>query len=196
MTMPAPDGRSTAGATRWDNPVLAGARVTLRPIVVEDAPAMWEMVNDPEGNVLTDTTATFSYDQIVEWCRSRDRQHDRIDVAIVEKATGEYAGEAVLNEYDSTRNSANFRISLRGPAWYGRGLGTQATRLLVDHGVRHVGLDTITLELLERNLRARRAYAHAGFAATGSHVDDGKHWVEMTISKDVTPEAGRRGVAP
>ena len=34
---------------------------------------------------------------------------DRLDLTIVERATGEIAGEAVLNEFDAGAGSANFR---------------------------------------------------------------------------------------
>ena len=168
---------------RWRKPVLTGERVVLRPITAEDADAMWEEVTDPEGNDLTATTADFTREEVASWCASRTAQDERLDLAVVDTATGEYAGEAVLNEYDAERNSANFRIALRGPAWYGRGLGTEATLLLVEHGLRTVGLDFITLGVLARNPRARRAYARAGFRETSRFAEDGEDWVEMTIAR-------------
>jgi RimJ/RimL family protein N-acetyltransferase len=163
---------------------LVGELVTLRPVSVEDADAMWEMVNDPEGNELTDTTATFTFEQIRDWCSTRADEDERLDLAIVENVTGEYAGEAVLNEYDADRASANFRIALRGPEWYGRGLGTEATRLIVDHGLRTIGLRAVTLSVLAVNPRAIRAYEKAGFRRTSETIDDGKAWVEMEITAD------------
>ena len=144
---------------------------------------MWEMVNDPEGNDLTGTSAEFTYDQIEQWCVSRNEQDERVDLAIIENSTGEYAGEAVLNEYRVDQNSANFRIALRGPAWYGRGLGTEATALIVEHGLSTIGLDRITLDVLARNPRAVRAYEKAGFVRTGTMVEDGEEWVLMEISR-------------
>ena len=166
---------------RWRKPVITGERVLLRPVTAADTDGMWEAVNDPEGNDLTATTATFTRDQIAAWCASRAGQDERLDLAIVDRATGEYAGEVVLNEHDPDTDSANFRIGLRGPAYYGRGLGTEATRLLVDHALRTVGLRRLTLNVLARNPRARRAYEKAGFREVGRHVDDGEDWVEMAI---------------
>ena len=142
---------------------------------------MWEMVNDPEGNDLTATTATFTFDQIRDWCATRTAQDERLDLAIVENATGAYAGEVVLNEYDAASDAANFRIALRGPAWYGRGLGTEATRLIVDHGLHTIGLSRITLAVLARNARAIRTYEKAGFRRTDETIEDGQTWVQMEI---------------
>ena len=168
-------------SSRWTKPTLVGTLVTLRPLVADDADAMWAMANEPEGNDLTATTATFTFEQIRDWCASRADQDDRFDLAVVENATGAVAGEVVLNEYVPTAESANFRIALRGPAWYGRGLGTEATKLIVDYGFATVGLQRITLEVLARNPRAQRAYEKAGFVRTGESVDDGETWVEMEI---------------
>jgi RimJ/RimL family protein N-acetyltransferase len=171
-----------ASGSRWSKPTLVGELVTLRPMTVDDAAAVWEMVNDPEGNDLTATSATFTFEQIREWCAGRSSADERLDLAIVENVTGEYAGEAVLNEYDTAAGTANFRIALRGPAWYGRGLGTEATRLIVDHGLHAIGLRGITLSVLARNPRAVRAYEKAGFHRTGETVEDGQAWVHMAIA--------------
>jgi len=168
---------------RWRTPVIVGERVTLRPITVADAGAMWEEVTDPEGHDLTATTATFTRDQVEAWCAVRESQDDRLDLAIVDRETGEYAGEVVLNEHDAETGSANFRIALRGPAWWGRGLGSEATRLVVDHGLRTVGLERITLGVLARNPRARRVYEKAGFRTTQTYVEDGEDWVEMEVRR-------------
>ena len=170
-------------SARWAKPTLPGALVTLRPMVAGDADAMWEAVNDPEGNDLTQTTTTFAYEDIVRWCGTRAEQDERLDLAIVENATGEVAGEAVLNEYDAARESANFRIALRGAAWYGRGLGTEATTLIVRHGLDTVGLARITLTVLARNPRAVRAYEKAGFEVIGTEEEDGENWVVMAVSR-------------
>jgi RimJ/RimL family protein N-acetyltransferase len=90
----------------------------------------------------------------------------------------------VLNDYAADRDSANFRIALRGPAWYGRSLGTEATRLIVDHGLGTFGLRAITLTVLAVNPRAIRAYEKARFRRTGETIEAGKAWVEMEITAD------------
>ena len=166
---------------RWTKPNLVGKCVVLRPITVADTDAQWEAVNDPQGNDLTATTATFTYEQIRDWCSTRAAAANRLDLAIVEKATGEYAGEVVLNEYVATTESANFRVALRGPAWFGRGLGTEATRLVVAHGFDSIGLRLITLEVLERNPRAIRVYEKVGFLVTETYVEEGERWIRMNL---------------
>jgi len=163
---------------------LTGGSVTLRQLDERDTDAVWEMVNDPEGNDLTATTDTFSREQIDEWCRSRPGQEERLDLAIVDNDTGDFVGEVVLNEFDPESDSCSFRISLRGPAWYGRGFGTEATRLMVAHGLNTVGLTSISLEVLARNPRARTVYDKLGFTTVREFDDDDDEaWIEMRIGR-------------
>lgn len=168
----------------WAKPVLAGTRVTLRPYRPADLDATWEMVNEPEGAELTGTTATFTREQIAAWVASRPTAPERLDLVIEESATGEYAGEVVLNEHDAAARSANLRIVLRGPAWFGRGLGSEAVALMVAHAFTAIGLDRVTLDVRGDNPRAIRAYEKSGFAVTGREVEDGIEWVDMALTRD------------
>lgn len=170
------------GGEEWRNPTIEGRLVLLRPFAEADLPAAWEMVNDPVGNDLTATTEAFDYEQVRDWYLSREQHTDRIDLAIVERSTGEFAGEVVLSDHEPDAGQCSFRISLRGPAWFGRGLGTEATDLVVRHGFEQLHLDRITLEVLARNPRATRTYEKIGFVTTDEIVEDGEAWIHMAIT--------------
>lgn len=168
----------------WAKPTLRGERVTLRPYQPADVDPAWEMVNDPEGAELTGTTATFTYDQVRDWVLSRPGAPERLDLAIVEEATGEFAGEVVLNEHDAAAGSANLRIVLRGPAWFGRGLGSEAVALVVAHAFSQMGLRRLTLDVRADNPRAIRSYEKSGFVETGRSDEDGITWVDMALTSE------------
>ncbi len=74
---------------------------------------------------------------------------------MVDRATGGVVGEVVLKEWEPANESCNFR-TLRGPAGRSRGLGTEAARLIVDHGFQVLALHRIKLEVYSVNPRARR----------------------------------------
>jgi len=167
----------------WDKPTLVGSVVTLRPYAPRDVEGVWEMINDPEGNDLTGTTATFTRAQIEDWVATRPTAPERLDLVVVENATGEYAGEVVLNEFDAARRCANFRIALRGPGWYGRGLGGEATALVVRHAFEAIALESIVLDVRADNERAIRAYERAGFIETGRTDDERHTWVDMELAR-------------
>ena len=151
-------------------PILEGERVILRPVSADDAAGLLDMVADEEGNRLTGTRGLdLTLEAARNWYASRGDDDDRLDLAIVERATGEYAGEAVLNELDRDNRSCNFRIGLR-PSFQDRGLGSEATRLIVDHAFR-IGLHRVGLEVYAFNPRAQRVYEKAGFVHEGTRRD-------------------------
>ena len=119
-------------SARWSKPTIVGELVTLRPLDGDDVAAVWEMVNDPVGSDLTATTRRSSINKSSTGARHARRRTSDSIFAVVENATGKFAGEVVLNEYDPKTEAVSFRISLRGPGWYGRGLGAEATRMIVD----------------------------------------------------------------
>lgn len=109
-------------------------------------------------------------EQLHSWYSTRAEQTYRLDLAIVDRATGGVVGEVVLNEWEPANRSCNFR-TLIGPTGRSRGLGTETTRLIVDHGFRALGLHRIELEVYSFNPRARRVYDKVGFVHEGTRRD-------------------------
>jgi RimJ/RimL family protein N-acetyltransferase len=153
---------------------LQGVLVNLVPLDDSVLEPYLEMLSDPEGRRLTATKEVFSRTQIVEWLTSRPSAQGRSDWAIIEKTTGEFAGEIVLNEFDEKKNSMNLRIALRGPAWFGRGLGGEAIQLVLEHVFNESKLSKVTLEVLTENARAIGAYEKSGFQP-GREFSEGKN---------------------
>ncbi|GAA3341390.1 GNAT family protein [Amorphoplanes nipponensis] len=151
-------------------PTLAGRRVVLRPFVAGDFPAVREALRDPEVVRLTGSRPILwdaaAEQRLREWYGTRADQPDRLDLAVEERATGAWVGEVVLNAWDPAAGSCNFR-TMFGAGGRDRGLGTEATRLLVGYGFERLGLRRIALEVYPFNPRARRAYEKAGFVAEG-----------------------------
>ena len=152
-----------------EKPVLAGETVVLRPVVAEDAVDMLEVLADGDVLRLTGSHGTLSPDDVEpmrQWYGSRADHDDRLDLAVVDRATGQYVGEVVLNELDVNNNSCSFRIAL-GARGQDRGLGTEATRLVLGYAFERVGLHRISLEVYAFNPRARRVYEKVGFRPEG-----------------------------
>ncbi|MFI5731366.1 GNAT family N-acetyltransferase [Kribbella sp. NPDC051587] len=164
-------------------PTLTGELVVLRPVTEDDYPALAVAMADPDVGRLTGSHGEIGEEKAREWYRTRQDQTDRLDLAIVDKASGEVVGEAVLNEWDPDNQCCNFRI-LIGPAGQGRGLGTEATQLIVGYGIEELGLHRISLGVYAFNPRAQRAYEKAGFVVEGVLRDallwDGQ-WVDEVV---------------
>ncbi|AZK94147.1 GNAT family N-acetyltransferase [Streptomyces tsukubensis] len=171
-------------------PTLHGERVTLRPFTEADVPVMAAILDDPEVLRFTGSTDEEESDAadpqataaLHTWYTSRNDQHDRLDLAVVDRTSGRVVGEVVLHEWDPANRNCRFR-TLIGPEGRGRGLGTEATRMIVDHGFEHIGLHRIALSVFAFNPRARRVYEKVGFVAEGVEREVLRHgdtWVDAT----------------
>ena len=166
-----------------EKPTLQGEMLRLRPVRADDADAMWEMVQDPEGKRLTGTTATFTRPQVDEWCATVSDRPGRIDLAITAGDADEYLGEIVLNEIDDVVRSANLRLVMR-PAYRGRGYGTEAIQLVLGLAFDGLGLHRVGLDVLAVNTRAHALYENLGFVLEGRLRDayrDGARWCDAIL---------------
>ncbi|MEM8857796.1 MAG: GNAT family protein [Chloroflexota bacterium] len=172
-----------------DKPTLVGDKVILRPISADkDADAMFAALSDEESMRLTGTQAEFTFEQVEAFCRRIETAEDRYDFAITEKNDGDskYVGEVVLNDIDEDNRSASFRIALGNVQHFGKGLGTEATRLIVDFGFKQLNLHRIELEVFDFNPRAQHVYEKVGFKKEGVKRDvllwEGKYQSAIVMS--------------
>ncbi|WCN01384.1 GNAT family N-acetyltransferase [Streptomyces sp. M92] len=183
-------------------PVLTGEKTVLRPFTQQDADAMWEIIGDPEVIRFTfEPTTELTRERLRSWYGVRTGDPDRLDLAVTDRVTGELVGEVVLYEWDPSARSCAFR-TLIGPRGRGRGLGSEATRLIVGHGFDQAGLHRVQLEVYADNRRARRVYEKTGFVVEGTRREaawrDGV-WVDEVLMAVLDHEwavhRGRPGAA-
>jgi RimJ/RimL family protein N-acetyltransferase len=154
-------------------PLLHGEKVLLRPFTAADIDAMGPVLADPEVLRLTGSVHSSAERPAPEldertraWYETREAQIDRLDLAVVDLATGECVGEVVLNDWQPENQACNFRV-LIGPRGRDRGLGSEATRLVLDHAFAATDLYRIELGVYAFNPRAQHVYARAGFLVEG-----------------------------
>lgn len=182
-------------------PTLVGEKVILRPFTGADAPTMAAILGDPEVSLFTGSApgGELDLERLRAWYGTRSDQNDRLDLAVVDRACGEVVGEVVLHEWEAHNRSCRFR-TLIGPKGRNRGLGTEATRLVVGHGFEQLGLNRIALGVFNFNPRAIRAYEKAGFVAEGTEREALFHegeWIDATCMSILAREwSAHRGVRP
>jgi RimJ/RimL family protein N-acetyltransferase len=179
-----------------EKPTLTGELVTLRPVSAADVPGLMELLDDPESNRLTGTHGgDFSRENLVKWYATRGEHPDRLDLAVIERETGEYVGEVVLNGLDTDNLSCGFRICLVGPRAFGRGYGSEATRLILAHAFGTAGVNRVELEVYDFNPRARHVYEKIGFVHEGTKRQalrwDGE-WIDAHVMAMLRSDWGSR----
>lgn len=96
-----------------------------------------------------------------------DPADDTAKFAVVELASGELAGSAVVWGIDANNRSAHLGIVLR-PTYRGRGLATDVTRLLCHYGFTVLGLYRLQMETLADNTPMLRTAERSGFVREGT----------------------------
>jgi RimJ/RimL family protein N-acetyltransferase len=144
-----------------DKPTLRGQVAVLQPVTLADVPRLHELMQDRETTVLTGST-------------HRSDASDAVEHPV-----------AVLEEVYARWATADDRL-----VWTVRAagddtvLGTEATRLAVDHAFGALGLQRVELEVYAFNPRARHVYEKVGFVLEGTRrqalrFDDG--WVDCHV---------------
>lgn len=112
--------------------------------------------------------------------------------AIHERKSKRLIGTTALTDRVSSGDgvSALFRIVIGEKDVWGKGYGTEATRLVVEEAFDAMGLSAVRLEVFRHNTRAIAAYKRVGFEVTGEHTE----WVarkktelrvmEMRLTRD------------
>ena len=106
-------------------------------------------------------------------------------------------GNAALQDIDPRNRTAELGLFIGEAERRGRGLGTEAVRLLLGFAFGPLGLQSVMLRVFAYNETARRAYERVGFREFGrrqrSQLRDGRFW--DTIYMECLAE-GFAAVAP
>jgi len=105
-----------------------------------------------------------------------------VKFSVVELATGELVGEALLWAIDLHNRSAHLGISLL-PAFRGKHLGTDVIRVLCRYGFDVRGLHRLQIETLADNHAVIAAATRAGFVPEGTRR--GAAWVGGGFADEV-----------
>jgi RimJ/RimL family protein N-acetyltransferase len=145
---------------------IEGSLAALAPLSVADAGSWTRWLNDisttrylygrrerPNGPV--------TMREMLAWGRRMLADPSRLAVGIEDVSTGQVVGNARLVPVFGGRS--RFSIVIGEAEARGRGLGTEATRLLCRYGFQEMGIREIILDVDPRNEPALRAYRRVGF---------------------------------
>ena len=173
------------------NAIAVGGRIYLRPLTRADAVAFVPWVNDPEvtrtlaiGSRIMDVRAE---EVLIE--KTNASAHDVL-FGIVVQRTEQLIGSIGLNQVDFRHRSASLGMMIGEKGVWGKGYGTEATRLVVQYAFGELHLNRVQLHVYEYNLRGIRVYEKVGFRREGvlrqEHGYDGRFWdtVVMAILRE------------
>jgi RimJ/RimL family protein N-acetyltransferase len=148
-------------------PTLVGEKVKLRPLLVPDAPRLVALLADARitRNLRLRTPVTLAAER--EFIAALPHATDQLVLGITVRDDGRLIGVAGLHQLTDPARQAELGLFLGGPEEWGRGYGTEVTRLLCAHGFDVLKLNRIWLHVFADNERAMRAYVRVGFQREG-----------------------------
>jgi RimJ/RimL family protein N-acetyltransferase len=168
--------------------ILVGERVALRPHTANTLPALKRWYADPElVRLARHRNEPLTGDEVERMVRERFSTAQMLAFALYERvgANEELIGSCTLANLDIENGAATFHLMIGEPAARGRGLGSEATRLVTKFAFEALGLHRISLTLFAFNEAALRCYAKAGFTEEGRMRDaitrDGQRWDEIQM---------------
>jgi RimJ/RimL family protein N-acetyltransferase len=171
----------------WFPEALAGSGIVLRRHVPANLAAFRRWYADPEiARLARYQEAPMRPEEIDRFFTARVVGNEALAMAIHEASTGRLLGTCAFSQLDAENGSALYHITIGEKDAWGRGHGTEATRLMVDHAFGTLGLHRIALFVFEFNERAIRSYERSGFVVEGRSREsiwrDGRWWDELAMS--------------
>jgi len=171
----------------WFPELLVGDLVVLRRHVPENVAAFRRWYADPEiARLARYQPSPMRPEEIDRFFEARVVGPDALAMAVHEKTTNRLIGTCAFSQLDGENGSALYHITIGESDVWGRGYGTEATRLMLDHAFGTLSLHRIALFVFEFNERAIRAYRSCEFVVEGRSREsiwrDGRWWDELAMS--------------
>jgi RimJ/RimL family protein N-acetyltransferase len=146
-----------------------GTQVRLRPLERSDLnPTYLSWLNDSEVTRYLETgtfpTTRGDLDQFYDSLRGSRSQ---VIFAIEERKKSRHIGNVKLGPIHWVNRSATLGILVGEKQYWGKGIGKEATRLLVEYGFYRLNLNRINLGVFAEHEPAIRCYAAIGFKVEG-----------------------------
>ncbi len=147
---------------------IAGEKVALGPLRRDLLPLYLKWINDFEVlRFLAASMRPMSLEAEEEWYSQASKAENQAGFTIYEKARLRPIGNTTLGKINHVHRTAEFAIMIGDNESWGRGYGTEVTRLMLDYGFTCLGLHNIYLWVYAMNERGIRAYQRAGFQIAG-----------------------------
>lgn len=152
---------------------LLGPRVILKPLAPEDAPAVWEAIEESRAhlapwlpwvhreNSLDDERA------VIVRMRERWLLRQDLTMGIFERETGRYLGGSGLHRINWDLRIFEIGYWIRVTA-EGRGYVSEAVQLLTRLAFDRLGANRVEIRMDPRNVRSRRVAERLGFVLEGT----------------------------
>jgi len=160
---------------------MAGSLVYLRPLERADLNERYlGWLNDPEVTKYLETGAfPTTMADLEKFYASVTGSPSEVIFAVVDRGTDEHIGNVKLGPINWVHRRSMFGIMIGDKRFWGKGVGEEVTRLMVEYGFQRLNLHRIGLVVFEEHESALRCYQNVGFKLEGKlreqMFQDGKY---------------------
>ena len=156
--------------------ILKGEKILLRPLKETDFEKYYEWHSDDTIRFQASMHPfVVSERNESEWFENaiKDLSNKRVIFSIVFVETDELIGYFMLNDINLINKNASLGIVIGEKQYQGKGLGKEIIKLGTDYGFNNLGLEKISLDVVNENIFASKLYKKLGFMNEGLFV---KHY--------------------
>ena len=146
---------------------FAGEKVALGPVRRDLVPLYLKWINDFEVTRFIGHIGPTAREAKEVWYGRVSKAENQARFTIYEKARMRPIGYTDLCGIDHANRTAEFEIMIGEKECWGKGYGTEVTRLMLEYGFTCLGLYNISLWVNAANERGIKAYRRAGFMMAG-----------------------------
>jgi RimJ/RimL family protein N-acetyltransferase len=145
---------------------LEGVKIRLRPLLVKDLSSMVLWNQDLEVQSFVDCNLPHNLYELERWYHENvpDRHYQ---IFAIETIEGFLIGDLELDHICWSKREAELRIRIGEKEFWGKGFGSEALRIILEHMLLKKKFNRIYLRVYDFNLRAIRCYLKSGFKQIG-----------------------------
>ncbi len=141
---------------------VIGERIKLRKMQRDDIPNRVKWFNDPDVNKTLLLEGNFNLEKTHEWFDGAIEDDSRIDF-VVENQQGESIGFTSLVNIDRREATAECFCIIGDKKSWGKGLGTEIHRVLIDWGFKNLGINKVWADIRAENIAIIKVIEKLGF---------------------------------
>jgi ribosomal-protein-alanine N-acetyltransferase len=152
-----------------DHPFVVGEKLYLRALERSDINEDYlHWINDAEVTkyMLTGTFPS-NVEKLEEYYHRMTTSPNHVILAIVDKNSDRHVGNITLNDISWIDRTANLGIMIGDKDFWGKGYGTEATKLMIQYAFGRLNLRKLWLGVYASQKAAIRLYEKAGFKVEG-----------------------------
>jgi len=148
---------------------IEGTQIDLRPLTMDDVKEGYVNWFNDSAVCAFNRHHAFPYTEALarQYVEGLQTGNQNLVLAIIDKASGRHIGNVSLQAIDWMSRNAEFAIILGEREWWGKGIGAEASKMMVEHGFKVLNLHRIYCFTPTANVPMRKIAERLGFEEEG-----------------------------